>query len=457
MAAKFGFLQGFFKRMFLFAGEDLGAWVTGTETKIPASAIEAGAGAATPTDPNAPWTAPAGLTDAVGQRAIFSDEIYVQVLAGVLTESNWQLTTADVASEITVAATPTNYSPAGASAEQHLAAVDTEIGVAATHAASTTNPHVTTLQGAHDAGSEIRGQTDLGSASFDSNFGTPFTFGNDGVVLPIFTEDGDLTLFAVGGSGASIAQFNETLVARATRTVVSNTPDVVNLGTDLTAIDDGLGAQLGGVDQFPSILIAFTDAGVKISIGVSIGGVGDVELTVAPPVAGFAVPLTTDTWQGGAAGQIPMMLVKRIMTIDADGIVGFTGRQMRNRQIGSSQVLREDDFWAEIIANNVDAEMPDGDEGDTFVVYNSASFTGATITPNSGFKINSGAVDAAISLNGSNGVIVLRRQHSGDWVAEGSGLIAGLTETLTFNGLASGDVTSLTLVDGDITARVLVP
>jgi len=170
-------------------------------------------------------------------------------------------------------------------------------------------------------------------------------------------------------------------------------------------------------------VIAFTDArGIQILAALTVvDGTGTkTKLTLIAPPPGTDTILTTDTTKGGT---LQCALLKRISTIGADGIVGFTGKQQRLRGVTSSETIRSDDYLVSIDANNVEVTLPSGERGDEFIVFNGGTFTNLTIIADGGGNINGSASDLVIS--GSFGVVNLRRLASGDWIASGGG-VAGV-------------------------------
>jgi hypothetical protein len=299
-------LPGFFINLLRVAGADLAPWVTGTRSQIPASALPPGVGSATPTDPNPPWAA--GLTDTIGQRAVYSGEIYTQVLADPNIQANWQLTTADNAVEVTVTATPTNYTAATPDVEAHLAGIDAKQGTQDSEIASK---------------ADVDGQTFTGQATFTNG-------------LAVF---GELGVF--GEVGTDILNIRETLFGQA---AIDSIPvqNQIDVGVDLSLLDAGMGVLVAtDTQQFPTIVFAFADAGLKVAIIASTAnGVASNSVATLTPVFGGNIE-TTDTTDGGT---LEVRILKQVFQINDSGLVSYIGGGVRQRTVAANIDRRPDDY-----------------------------------------------------------------------------------------------------------------
>lgn len=272
---------------------------------------------------------------------------------------------------------------------------------------------ITTLQQAHDAAPNagIRGLTTLGSPTVD----TDVSFA--GVVQTLITEGAHDARQTIVANGQLFETLQESLIDRTTVAAAVATDNIIDVGVDTSLLDDSLGLQFAGQDQFPTVLLALTDAGVKLGAAVSVanGVASNSLITVVTPFGPDI--LTTDTTNGGT---LEFILVKFIAEIGPDGIKGYTGNANRIRQVTATQTIRKDDYNLEVAANSVALTLPTGDPGDEFVVHVTGTFTGCTVAPDGGSTINGSS--SPISINGNFRAVTFRRETSGSWVAEGSGV-----------------------------------
>jgi len=212
---------------------------------------------------------------------------------------------------------------------------------------------VVDLQSAYDEAplEGIRGSVIAAPPGFPADWNLapniPFGAWNEGTGLL------DVAAIWTGGIGAGIARYTSHLFNRA---AINSIPanDSVDFGVDLSLLDTGLGVQTTA-DQFPSLVVAFADGGVKIGIilSVSAGAAANSVVSYLPVIGGSI--LTTDKTGGGT---LECAILKSIMNVSSDGIEGFTGRQYRNRQITASTTARGDDYWIGVAANSVEVTLP---------------------------------------------------------------------------------------------------